>query len=445
MIKWLATEKEKDSVVYEKGVEAFSEDPLATIAGLYNKKYERTYSVNRSNPIFQDENFYILDSEDAGVKRDAVYQASPSSSGYGSTSHSPDFANPGNQDDEHSNITRIYIDSNNVTEDGGIEKVADIVWHADEDAHDHKYVAKDQVEKVDKKTEIVRGRQRIKGFINPVFVKSIKVGKYSIQHDFNNKPHESEAMDSLVTSDVLLFTSYSDDGYANLDLKVRVDSIDPSDHETENMDKVIEQLTAAVMQSKGISTLKKAVARRERSQYAIGSVAGKLRRQMHKQKVDANNSSDDESDTSSIELKLEFSQEDFSSGTFPNYYEIMSPSSRIPEKTQPLYDEASSPEWFLARKKEKQTSFRDYKHKQQEDFISWGPRTQVFGNYSGDPRENFTLDKPQISIPRKKTKNNWTVIFLKSLCFLILLVIFLLVIVFISIFISQGKTMFGPM
>jgi len=47
MIKWLATEKEKDSVVYEKGVEAFSEDPLATIAGLYNKKYERTYSVNR--------------------------------------------------------------------------------------------------------------------------------------------------------------------------------------------------------------------------------------------------------------------------------------------------------------------------------------------------------------------------------------------------------------
>ena len=44
MLKWLVTEKEDFEV---SGAGEYSEDPLATIAGLYNKKYEKTYSVNR--------------------------------------------------------------------------------------------------------------------------------------------------------------------------------------------------------------------------------------------------------------------------------------------------------------------------------------------------------------------------------------------------------------
>ena len=50
MMKWLVMGKE-DSVGTRDGLEEsiteVTDDPFATIAGLYNKSYEKTYSVSR--------------------------------------------------------------------------------------------------------------------------------------------------------------------------------------------------------------------------------------------------------------------------------------------------------------------------------------------------------------------------------------------------------------
>ena len=51
MLKWLVMEKECSEGA-EEGVGEYSDNPLATIAGLYNKKYEKTYSVNRLVNIY---------------------------------------------------------------------------------------------------------------------------------------------------------------------------------------------------------------------------------------------------------------------------------------------------------------------------------------------------------------------------------------------------------
>ena len=51
MIKWLVKETEDAAEVFEDaedGLQDFSDDPLAGLAGLLNKKYEKTYAVNRS-------------------------------------------------------------------------------------------------------------------------------------------------------------------------------------------------------------------------------------------------------------------------------------------------------------------------------------------------------------------------------------------------------------
>lgn len=380
-----------------------------------------------------------------------LYRANSSSSGYGSSSGSPDLTGS-KQSFPEDHVTRIYIETDYDDEVGNEVATNDdlpyIVWHANEDKYETEGNETPAIDlKLDYCKSLVKDRQtqsNINVVANPNFVQSIQVGKHCIWRKYSKA--ESDQMDSLLTNDLLLFTSYGEDSVNTSSDKD--DVLDTSNKEMEDMDKVIEQLTSAVMQSKGIYTLTKAVAKRkENARYATGSsVAGKLRRQRYKMKEDAEDISDDESDSSLLELKVQFSQEDFTSGTFPNYYNTMLPSSIQPDPSQPLYDKTSSPGWYLARKEEKQTSFRNYQHRQQGDFISWGPRTQVFGKYPGSPGENFTLDKSRSNYLRKEEKKrSCFVLIFKSICFLLLLASFLLVIIFISVFISQGKTMFGPM
>ena len=49
MLKWLVNEKEGSGggVGTDDIIVDVTDDPFATIAGLYNKKYEKTYSVSR--------------------------------------------------------------------------------------------------------------------------------------------------------------------------------------------------------------------------------------------------------------------------------------------------------------------------------------------------------------------------------------------------------------
>ena len=47
MRKWLVTGNQGSKEVDKDHIIDLTEDPLATIAGLYNKKYEKTYSVSR--------------------------------------------------------------------------------------------------------------------------------------------------------------------------------------------------------------------------------------------------------------------------------------------------------------------------------------------------------------------------------------------------------------
>ena len=179
-------------------------------------------------------------------------------------------------------------------------------------------------------------------------------------------------------------------------------------------------------------------------------MAGKLRRQRHK-KGSTKEISDDDSDTSSqdsitsMEIKVQVLQQDYTLEN-SNVYETMTPPSLHPDPRQPLYDKTSPPGWYLARREDKPTSFRSYQHKHHGDYISWGNRKEVFGKYPGSPGYNFTLDKDQEGyLKREERKRSCAVLFCKYICFLLLLSSFLLVIVLFSVFISQGKRMFGPL
>jgi hypothetical protein len=197
-----------------------------------------------------------------------------------------------------------------------------------------------------------------------------------------------------------------------------------SNKRNEDMNKVIEQLTAAITQSKSMSTLSKASS----AVYVStgNSLVSKLRRHTIYNKN--TETRDDHSDTPSI-------QREFSTlGNFYNPYEKGKSSNRPPNPGLPFLDSTSPGPWYLARKEEKQTSFRDYRHKQYGDFISRGKRT-----LAPSPGKIFTLevDMAWEKYKRKEVKRRrWIVLFYKSVSILLLLASFILAIIFINVFIS---------
>ena len=156
-------------------------------------------------------------------------------------------------------VTRIYIETDYDDEVGNEVATNDdllyIVWHANEDKYETEGNETPAIDlKLDYCKSLVKDRQtqsNINVVANPNFVQSIQVGKHCIWRKYSKA--ESDQMDSLLTNDLLLFTSYGEDSVNTSSDKD--DVLDTSNKEMEDMDKVIEQLTSAVIQSKEIYTL----------------------------------------------------------------------------------------------------------------------------------------------------------------------------------------------
>ena len=117
--------------------------------------------------------------------------------------------------------------------------------------------------------------------VNPLYVQSIQIGRESNWHHQNET--EFELMDSLLTDNLLVMTGNSSDD-ADIIAEDNYDDYSfPRNvpEPAENVEDLIEDLESAVMRSKGVSTLSKAVAKRDwnRKYAPHGTVAGKLHRQ----------------------------------------------------------------------------------------------------------------------------------------------------------------------
>ena len=126
----------------------------------------------------------------------------------------------------------------------------------------------------------------------------------------------------------------------------------------EDMNRVIEQLTAAVTQPTDICTLSQAKC----AVYVStgNSLVSKLRRQTTWKKT---------GDTASSHREM---------STLENFYiplDKKQSSNKPPNPSHPFLDTASPGPWYLARREEKQISFRDYRHRQYGDFMSRGKRS----------------------------------------------------------------------
>ena len=135
-----------------------------------------------------------------------------------------------------------------------------------------------------------------------------------------------------------------------------------------------------------------------------------------------------EGDLSSLELKIQFSEES-ESESIADIKDTMIFSTMPLQSSLPLT-------WQMTRKS---SSFRNFK--QGQHLISWGPRTQLFWKYPPGQQEFYVQNMYETKKKRKKKK--WTIMFCKFTCFLFLICIFLLSLIFVSLFISQGKKMFG--
>jgi len=492
MLKWLVTGREGGGCEDQAGV---TDDPLATLAGEIS---ENIYNVNRSNPLFKDED----ESESVNHKDKEPYKPSSYSSGY--------WSYRGFQQTESGLLHMTKLLENN-SELESCNSVPHPVWpgvsgdHRDKNRLKGSYYKNIQ-DKLDTGNEWKGlGRNNYENFsLDKSYViegkrrdtksqrKMAEDRCFGIRHQPVNRNYEGQN-DSIVTNSVLLMTGHSsvdEDEYSGNEEAAGGDVTKQS---REDMDKVIEELAFAVRQSKGVRVLTNAVEKTKQTKHhnqhnnnknqVSDNIKQQRRRSIEERNLrqfkkdfkskenfgfvsedsdkslprkennrpyftrrvpsslsDSNSSISDNLQLSVNNLKEQNNKKPRHSCTKVNHY------NKTHKQSHPAHSLVDPASWFLARKDPRplrtDLDFKNYQYNyglfKAEEML----RVNIDQNkkaYQLKTVSPYIIDGwHQGFHKRRKRRRKSLIFFLKSLCFLLLLSSFVLVIVAVSVFLNTG-------